>query len=280
MISIIIFLLFIGIVYFVNNILNMFTVDSKNKFTAKNYGDKVKYSVTTNGVTLDDWKIFYNDKTNNLVWIIYGSCIPNKAIDTNKTGLCIGGKYRAYWDKDNVENLPYNEYALQKLTNSDNWSQLLTEQLYESGAKAYGAVNLDTYVNSWNEKGYKKLYTKTEGTTTYISSRFFFRKDNFIKVFKNVGYNDQLYYPYKEYIIDEDIDFAKGEVRDYWFANMGESNSALKVLRFGEGGRIKDDGVSNKYYAVRPVISLPTDMLTKNYDKDFWELNSAKMLIK
>ena len=47
----------------------------KDKITATNYGDKVNYSVTVNGVTLNNWKIFYNDGTN--VIMVYNDYLPN-----------------------------------------------------------------------------------------------------------------------------------------------------------------------------------------------------------
>ena len=64
-------------------------------------GDTVNYSTTLNGVTLDNWKVFYVD--GDYTYIILNGYLPNSAIDTEQTyfnKLSKSGKYSIYVDSN------------------------------------------------------------------------------------------------------------------------------------------------------------------------------------
>ena len=64
--------------------------------TPGDYGKSIDYSVTVNGTTLNDWKVFLNDGNN--VYIILGDCIPS--------GLGIpieSSSYINHFSRDGVE---------------------------------------------------------------------------------------------------------------------------------------------------------------------------------
>ena len=58
---------------------------NRNTIASLNIGDTVNYTASMNGVTLNNWKVFYID--GNYTILIYGDYLPNAAIDTTQTGF-------------------------------------------------------------------------------------------------------------------------------------------------------------------------------------------------
>ena len=95
-------------------------VNLADTITTADYGKKVDYSVSSNGVTLNDWKIFYNDGTN--VYLIISDYLPVNAIQKNFTMASYtstnGDGYSIYWINSDQ---PFLEY----LSTSEYWDYLV-----------------------------------------------------------------------------------------------------------------------------------------------------------
>ena len=150
-----------------------------------NYGDYVNYPIDLNkdGNTTNDWKIFYKDN-NGYVYLIANN---NQNLYTDILTLAgmqesTQNKYCVYW-----KNIPqYNEItdfvktrykmgwnksktnpnikSVSQLLNTNNWKNLVNTNY---AIDAIGAPTVEMWVESWNEKGYKKLYYNNNGDTGY-----------------------------------------------------------------------------------------------------------------
>lgn len=125
---------------------------------ASDYGKTINYSVTVDGITLNDWKVFYNDGTN--VYIILGDYLNNLLIPTS-TGMTTTGTYQAYWASGSVAD---NTEAVATLTNTENWSAFATGTGAQS---ATGGPTNEMFVASWNANPNTNATILTEGSPAY-----------------------------------------------------------------------------------------------------------------
>lgn len=258
-------------------------VSSGSEITPSNYGDLVNYSVTvkdgvqvaagTEGATtLDNWKVFYNDGTN--VYIIYGDYMPNAAVNTEKTGMMVDGIYRAYWSPG-ILTEPRNEAAVAILTNTDNWSQLVTPELASKGTTATGGATIDIWVNSWNQKGYTKLYTSKDevgyiiGTTENPTSDTSVTSDIgslAVNKIDEKGAKDKLYCPHEQLIMDPNMPCL-----GYWLAapdSKGSSPDQVHLVDYSGSG----NNCGNPCIGLRGVICLPLALFDGQDANGVWQL--------
>ena len=83
-------------------------------------GDTVNYSTSMNGVTLDNWKVFYID--GDYTTLIYGDYLPNSAIDTTSSAfsnLTKANTYGIYANNNRIQ-------LLDAMQTKSNWDSLLT----------------------------------------------------------------------------------------------------------------------------------------------------------
>ncbi len=156
----------------------------------EDYGKKIDYSVTVgnngNQITLDDWRVFGDDKENQEVKIITADVIKYDAIpqDAFDTGIdYLDSDYSIYFPKGGA-------LFEQVLNNTALWEDLVREDLRERGVTAKGGPTDKEFVESWNsnpetkdiplEEGEdywgwisdvtgKKLYTPRENEMNYCS---------------------------------------------------------------------------------------------------------------
>lgn len=269
-----------------NSSSNSSTHSTTKNITSKNYGDKYDYSVTVNGVTIDDWKIFYKDDDG--IYIITSDYLNVNALgskdDTNsirsKAHIKIVGdnpKYGMYYSTDNLTYQEPNEeivnkyFKLLKLDTTDGSNQMVSEMINSSnwenlvnkdmGAKyAIGAVPLEMFVASWNEKyPNEKLFLGTENLGYKIGTS---ENPTTYKVnLKDMnGYNDSLYFPTKGIIEEGTHGSISYKIEGYHLAGsswcesptygkcstteiLGEETGVLKGVHYGGYG-----------YALRPIV--------------------------
>ncbi len=130
-----------------------------SQISATNYGDKVNYSVEVNGVTLDNWRVFYKDELKNEIIMIMGTELSNATGLATNAGLNTNGDMHVYFDGSRAD-------LIQKLETPNLWNDLLSPELKAKKAVAKGAIDLETWVASWNANPNRKsVYTrKTEET--------------------------------------------------------------------------------------------------------------------
>lgn len=238
-----------------DEIVNNDSVNSKkttlvSQIKPSDYGKSINYSVTVNGIELNNWKVFYNDGTN--VYIIAGEYLPNAVVDLEKTGMVYGSG--SYAIKANVTDK--NE-AIEILTNPNNWEAFAKGK----GAKsAQGAPTLEMWLGSWHAKGYTHVYTDKDdagyymGLTENPKSR---GQYSFDFPSGTIGTTDELFYPHQE-IIDNGKCFA------YWIAspsaqNNSIQNNSIMYAIFGGVASIYINPISTDGACVRPVVCLQSN---------------------
>ncbi len=194
-----------------------------SQIIAENYGDKVNYSVTVNGVELNDWKIFYKDKEKNEVVMILADYLPNNTNLANKAGLINYETYSVYSEIDKKD-------LVGKLSNQNNWKDLLTDKMKEKKATALGGVDLETWVASWNESGYTKLYTakRNEIEEYYIGMTENPTRGE-LNLASNQGYGNTTYFPHQS-----NVDGCCG----YWITSISAYEES-KVISVDTNGYVK-----------------------------------------
>lgn len=249
--------------------------------TSANYGDLVEYDVTikdcaqvpkeTDGAVtlgkgdngeLDNWKVFL--KEGNRVWLIYGDYLPAECINVSNTGMLTDGDYSVSWDVSKFDsNNNYNNQAVNTLTNSENWSYLISNELKTkcTDAIAYGSPSLIQWRDSWNSNVLEenKLNLKYDDTTQGY---------NIVKGDSDetaqsitVPNSNILYFP-----AGHDI----GNVSGYWLANsFGGDTEFIACINNDVVGF---DNISNKGFAIRPIISIESSILEQEAE-GVWKLN-------
>ena len=240
-----------------------------SQIIAENYGDRVNYSVTVNGVELNDWKIFYNDKAKNEVIIILADCLPNTTELANKIGIEDmteerRGEYTIYFKKNRTE-------VIEKLKDENNWKELLTNNLGAKNAKAKGTIDLKTWVASWNEKGYGMTYTAGNEESGYYLGNTIYPTDAYLDVQGNMGYSDKLYYPHQDH-----YNYGDG----YWLSSLSAIGGNWGGGYFGDdyvmkvwyGGTVAGSSINDYgYWGIRPVIYLPASVIGEKVG-DSWNI--------
>jgi len=254
--------------------------------TSKNYGDKYDYSVTVNGVTINDWKVFYKDSDG--IYIITSGYLNVNALgskdDANsirtKANIKIVGdqpKYGMYYSTDKLTYQEPNEeitnkyFKLLKLDSTDGSNQMVSEMINSAnwdnlvnkdmGAKyAIGAVPLEMFVASWNEKyPNEKLYLDTEnlgyklGTSENPTT---YKVD--LKDMK--GYNDELYFPTKDIIEEGNHGAIDYKITGYhiagssWCENPTYGKCSLTEVLSETTAELRGVHYGGYGYALRPIV--------------------------
>ena len=229
-------------------------------------GDTVNYSTSLNGVTLDNWKVFYVD--GDYTYLILSDYLPNVAVDTtNIEGLGTNGTYGIYANNNGNE-------LLNAMITKSNWDSLLIGTLNETIAIneesseniwAIGAPTLDLWVDSWNTSfNSDLLYTNVLETNGVVYYQLGTSNDDFsspnIVVSSKPGYDNTLYFPHKARI---------EETSGTWFASPTSSsaNTFWSVDCFGSISQYFDykSTAYGNYSGLsfRPVIKLPTSVVNQ-----------------
>ena len=273
-------------IYFINDgtenkIANVsFSVNSKQiresditiagKITPQNYGDDVDYSITTNGVTLDNWKIFYNDGTH--VYLKYADYLPNACVTA--TGITKSGTYAVSSTESRINFI--NELNL-----TSNWDNLLIDNLKQRGAVAMGSPTLEQYVASWNGKyPNNKLYTNTysnvngtpqeDGLDGYYLGTSENPNSYSVNMSSTSGYNDTLYYPHTS---------DWNDIQGYWLSAPSSAENTGKIAVLADG--YLNSPSTETGLSICPVIRLPFDVIAgkdANTEKWILDLESETLL--
>ena len=239
--------------------------NAKNRKVVLGIGDTVNYTTTMNGVTLDNWKVFYLD--GDYTTLIFGDYLPNAAIDTTQTvfsNLRKFGTYGIYANNNRIE-------LLDAMTIKSNWTSLLTGTINETPINyvgttdtniwAIGSPTIDLWVNSWNTKyPADTIYTATTSTAMSdgLNGYYVGTTENPTTLYLDYqvmqakeGYNNTLYYPHQE-----------GVDNCYGYRLISPSAYGdIFILGVSFHGGVNYDGYGYEGFAFRPVVSLPSSIL-------------------
>lgn len=117
------------------------------QITKDNYGDYIDLGKSVVGdanSTKDDWRIFYNDTTNNVVYAILSSCLPNNIGASSSAGLSQIGEYYTR------ANSPSD---MMRAFNSTMWKEkLLSSNLQENTKiEVKGAISRAKLLDAYND---------------------------------------------------------------------------------------------------------------------------------
>ncbi len=245
------------------------------KISSKNIGDAVNYTVTVNDVELDEWRVFYSE--GDFVYIIYDGYLPNSTNIASNAGLT--------QDKDDHKEFGVysgksrNDFLnkLNAVKEDDLWDRLVSPELRRNGAIAKGGIDVETWVKSWNSKGYTELITNTiefsDGTVGYEVKKA--SNPDASSGILNIssdrkGYGDTLYFPTLN-TKEEDADDYYG----YWLASASSlgNNYLVVITDDGEIGNNMHGYNDAKGVGIRPVITVPIEVLEKSTNEDkSWDI--------
>lgn len=240
-----------GIIYYAQ-----YGVTGSSITPANNYGNTVNYSVTTNGVTLDNWKIFLKTTEGNqdYVYMIYGDYLPNAAISqTAKTdkSLETGGTYRVWGNSSNSNRTKF----IEAMTTTSYWNHILTSDLISKGATATGAPTVTQFKASWNG-----LYTSSQDQVTVTGNESSGWSTQSLS--STAGYAvaeaNNLYFPHKSYWTD-----GGSNITGYWLASPNSGGTNL-VMAVNYNGPLGSGNFYTTYRGFRPLVKLPSNILVQN----------------
>ena len=235
--------------------------------SAPEIGSTVNYSTTLNNVTLDNWKVFYNDEENGYTYLIYGDYLPNSAISNDlRTTYNLANGNGSY----TIKSTNNRAELINALSNKASYDSLLTGTLTVNGETkqinetrtanvwAMGAPTLELWVNSWNTSyPSDTLYTNTRtGMSGEYNYGYYIGTDNaqttstYVDLSSKTGYSNTLYYPHTS---------SYGNCNAYWLASPSALRNSV-VMDVNCGGFVRDASYGNRL-AARPVVCLPTNIL-------------------
>ena len=191
--------------------------------------DQVAEIDETTGMTTDDWRIFYVDEENDIVYAILSSYLPNSTGYAKNTGLVttVLEEELVY----GVSSTTSGEDLVVRLTDETAWNGLANGI---SGATVTGTPTADLLMKSYNEENGTSL--------NYTDS------PNLIDNCNTGAYS--LYLPHTT-----KVDSCGG----IWLASAYEDSSNY-VWNVNCTGKMENAFRSENIYGVRPVVALPSNI--------------------
>ena len=110
---------------------------------SKEIGDPISYTTTLNGITLSNWKVFYED--GNYTYIILDNYLPNSAVsDIVRTNYnLVNGNDGGY----SIRSITNRKDLIDAMTIKDNWKDLLTGTLNGTSIDYSSSTDTNIYAN-------------------------------------------------------------------------------------------------------------------------------------
>lgn len=273
--------------------------------TVTKFGEPVNYSVTVGRTTLSDWKIFYEENGNT--FLIYGDYCPNSLLNetitynnqstkiVTLTKMTTSGNLRAWWNSaPNMQSVSNDiltifkgtKYGLEDYTNSkcvstilntSNWNVLLTSALTTkagvNNVKAVGSPTVEMWMESWN-KVYPRDQLECQKDPADTSYGYQVKLTNegswysYVLLTSHAGTKNTLYCPRNSPINDTG---TSQQCRGYWLGSPS-SGGKTRVI-YVTSGSVAQVECSNVEHSIRPIICLPTDILSSRDVNGKWILN-------
>lgn len=253
---------------------NKMIENSHTQITTDNYGEYVDLEtnlIVSDNIPLEDgsipktdWRIFHKDE-NGGVYLILSDYLPYSYEATVNSGL----SESALGFKNNWKSEISRVDLLNKLNDESKWNKLLPEKYIKLGMKVTGALTLDTWIESWNAKGYTKLYiSKKTETKDGLEAYYVDTVENSISKYIDVrldaaGYGNALYFPHK-------TSTARDTVYAYTLATPSAYGDDY-LMNISLCGSVFYDPYNHDYDGVRPVIYIPSEIKLV-YNDDVWKI--------
>ncbi len=284
-------------------ILSEFTYMS-DKINASNYGDYVNYNVNLGitGRTLkdntkakSDWRIFYKNDSGN-IFLIATDCInktmlpevgldltpaPDQGVDdistvqwnsTNfkKSGSAdilpdVANKFMLSWYFENRNSAIPGAKMTANLLDTNAWKSFANGI---GGAEATGGPTLEMLVESWNEKGYNKIYVGNINENGYSLGLDSSNLKTYSADLTNTeGYKDSLYFPFAS-------EYSHWTLA-YWLASptWSEAHGNDSLLRMQRDGYLLSLNCSWLDSGLRPVVCLPYEIYGTKGEDGIWQIS-------
>ena len=237
--------------------------------TSSNYGDYIDLgqNVIGTSATSDDWRILYNDTTNNVVYAILADYLPRNNPSVAASGLQSSGTYSVYSTSD-------RDSFIAGLNHATAWNSLIPNSLVSRGATASGAASAEILIASYNEK---------HGTSlNYTDCPYLWNDPSNPPSLEDIGNNnyspediDSLYMPNPDQNLGLDYDNPRGGYSSgtgcsyYYLATPYRVNCVLQVSDIGRLWKLW--GCNQEGSALRPIVSLPSNIQVTN-SNGVWSL--------
>ena len=207
-----------------------------------------------------DWRVFYKDS--NGIWLMMSDFMPNTKFDVKSVGIEVADFDDTY-KKYNVRSSKSRASLIEGL--NGDWKNLIKGSYVSemSGVEVKGAIDLEKWVASWNEKYPKsKIFiAKETGMKDTIDWGWFLSrtepaKDTLVDMKGLEGYIDRTKVDSLYFTHTEDLDNCFG----YWLSSPSAQHRADGVIFVGYTGKAGYNPYSSPYYGVRPVVYLPSDI--------------------
>lgn len=233
--------------------------------TTENYGQYVNLRTSIldlENVTLEggshpeaDWRVFSKDEDG--VWLILADYMPNTSFDVTTVGLQVSSN--ATYGVNSTNRTTLINGLKGTISGKSNWNGLIagsdlydgSNNLINSDIKVQGAVDLDTWVASWNEKYTPRLYTATTASAMSdgLNGYYVGNTENPTTTGYQVGGTDKtLYFPHTS---------ATSNNNGYWLASPS-AGGAKYVMNVNSYGNVSGITYSNSLFGVRPAVYLPS----------------------
>ena len=229
--------------------------DNTPTVAQKKIGDSVNYSTSLNGVTLDDWSVFYVDVDGDYTYLILDTYLPCSAINTTTiSGISTEGENGIIGDSATQ--------FISAMTTKENWNDLVTNgcingQLLNLDVSenvwAIGSPTIELFVDSWNsvypnERLYISLLsTDVSGVNGYYIGDSPDSVSEQFNMSNKTGIGNTLFFP---------------NTNSYWLSSQSASASIMLSVNYYDGIGHDWSGLSDGY-AIRPVIKLPTSVINQ-----------------
>ena len=187
----------------------------------------------------------------------------NEALSTPQTVYpFILNLFHQSWTDYNTNK---NGIYISTLLNTNNWDGFINNRYADY---AIGGPTLEMWVESYNEKEYKPLYTSTnltgyyvgdvESPTTYVYN-----------LSSDIGYSDTLYFPFQSNIMDDGTQWG-----GYWLASPSAYH-AYSLMHVSCDGIVNSSGHNSGNYnsnvlGIRPLVCLNSGITATKDEEGIW----------
>ena len=235
-----------------------------------------------------EWKIFYADEEN--IYLIASDYIKNSNIPNGKKGSNIlkNGEYNGSFDTilsdyngvDDIKqqrirdlNKDYFEINNYIQNNENNNMKVVAYMLDITQWDIYcnknyadyaiGGPTLQLFINSWNSRGYTKLYYDNVNESGYYVGNNQTPSTLFINLLNTNEIQDVLYFPHE---------YLWNNIKGYWLASPSAYYQSDYIMMCSGSGAIGNDRYNKDIISFRPVVCLKNSIILDRQEDGIYQI--------